>query len=106
MLYSIIIGRYNAIYRGGILHMNNINDRLSIDDRLAARFICSKCGGSGAEVKRFAATGTGLSKLFDIQHNVFIAVSCRNCGYTEIYNPEILEGKDTASNILDVLFGG
>jgi predicted nucleic-acid-binding Zn-ribbon protein len=36
---------------------------------------------------------------------VFLAVSCNRCGYTELYNPEILEGKDALGNILDLLFG-
>jgi predicted nucleic-acid-binding Zn-ribbon protein len=35
-----------------------------------------------------------------------VSVSCRNCGYTEIYNPEVLEGKKHLGSILDVLFGG
>ena len=79
---------------------------MSLDDDLARRFRCSKCRHQGAQVKRFAATGTGFSKLFDIQHNKFIAVSCNHCGFTEMYNPQILEGKNVGSDILDVLFGG
>lgn len=79
---------------------------MSLDSQLASRFVCAKCQSTGAVVKRFSAAGTGLSKMFDIQHNVFITVSCRKCGFTEMYNPEILEGKDHLSNILDVLFGG
>ena len=77
-----------------------------LDAQLASRFVCTKCKNSGASVKRFAATGTGLSKLFDIQHNTFIAVSCSRCGYTEVFNPEILEGKETLGSILDLIFGG
>jgi len=76
-----------------------------LDDQLRERFVCSKCKSSGALVKRFAATGTGFSKMFDIQHNHFIAVSCKNCGFTEIYNPEVLEGKDGLGNLFDILFG-
>ena len=79
---------------------------MSVDDELANRFVCTKCKSSGGAVKRFAATGTGLSKLFDIQHNKFIAVSCQNCGYTEVYNPAILEGTSRLGDVLDVLFGG
>ena len=78
---------------------------MSLDEQLEVRFVCSKCKGSGATVKRFASTGTGISKLFDIQHHD-IAVSCLSCGYTEIYNPDILKGKDHLGNILDILFGG
>ena len=78
---------------------------MKLDDLLAERFVCPKCKSNGAEVKRFAAAGTGLSRMLDIEHNVFIAVSCENCGYTEIYNPEILEGKDDLGTVMDMLFG-
>ncbi|QRV17313.1 hypothetical protein JMJ58_11680 [Haloterrigena salifodinae] len=32
-----------------------------------------------------SASGTGLSKLFDIQNRQFMVVSCTNCGYSELY---------------------
>jgi predicted nucleic-acid-binding Zn-ribbon protein len=79
---------------------------MRLEDQIAQRFVCPKCSGTGAGVKRISASGTGLSRMFDIQHNTFIAASCRNCGYTEIYNPEVIEGKDRAGAILDILFGG
>ena len=69
---------------------------MNLDQELARRFVCAKCRSEGAHVKRFAATGTGLSRLFDIQHNKFVAASCTNCGYTELFNP----------HILDLMFGG
>jgi predicted nucleic-acid-binding Zn-ribbon protein len=78
---------------------------MSIDEQMATRFVCSKCNNQGASTKRFSAAGTGISKILDIQHNQFVAVSCRNCGYTEIYNPEVLEGKKHLGSILDVIFG-
>ena len=77
---------------------------MKLEDQFAVRFVCDKCKRSGAKVKRIAATGTGLSKLLDIQHNQFIAVSCKNCGYTEIYNPDMLEEKSHLGTILDILF--
>jgi predicted nucleic-acid-binding Zn-ribbon protein len=79
---------------------------MSLEDQLATRFKCGKCNNQGASTKRISAPGTGISKLLDIQHNQFILVSCRNCGYTEVYNPDILEGKKHLGSILDVLFGG
>jgi len=79
---------------------------MSLEDQMATRFRCAKCESSGATVKRIAAGGTGLSKILDIQHNQFVMVSCRNCGFTEVYNPEVLEGKRHLGSILDVLFGG
>jgi len=77
---------------------------MKLEEQLATRFKCTKCGHFGAKVKRIATTGSGLSKLFDIQHNHYLAVSCNNCGFTEIYNPEMLEDKRTLGTILDILF--
>lgn len=62
---------------------------------------CIKCGSKEATTKEVAMTGTGLSKMFDIQHNQFVVVSCSNCGYSEFYNKRSSAG----SNILDFFFG-
>jgi len=62
---------------------------------------CIKCGGTRASKKDVAMTGTGLSKMFDIQHNQFTVVSCDNCGYSEFYK----RTSSTGSNILDLFFG-
>ncbi|MGD6830576.1 zinc ribbon domain-containing protein [Sutcliffiella halmapala] len=63
---------------------------------------CIKCGSTNAGTKEIATTGTGLSKMFDIQHNRFIVVFCKNCGYSEFYNKDT----STASNVIDFFFGG
>ncbi|BDH60434.1 hypothetical protein MTP04_05640 [Lysinibacillus sp. PLM2] len=63
---------------------------------------CIKCGSKNADTKEVAMTGTGLSKMFDIQHNQFVVVYCNNCGYSEFYNKNSSKG----SNILDLFFGG
>ncbi|MEQ7053790.1 zinc ribbon domain-containing protein [Paenibacillaceae sp. P-4] len=62
---------------------------------------CIKCGSKDARTKEVAMTGTGLSKMFDIQHNQFIVVYCTNCGYSEFYNKKSSAG----SNVLDFFFG-
>ncbi|MEN2768748.1 zinc ribbon domain-containing protein [Ornithinibacillus xuwenensis] len=62
---------------------------------------CIKCGSMDAAKKEVAMTGTGLSKMFDIQHNQFIVVSCKNCGYSEFYNKHSSSGM----NVLDFFFG-
>lgn len=62
---------------------------------------CIKCGSTDASRKEVAMTGTGLSKMFDIQHNQFIVVYCNNCGYSEFYNKRSSAGM----NILDLFFG-
>jgi predicted nucleic-acid-binding Zn-ribbon protein len=78
----------------------------NIEKELESRFVCAKCRSTGAEVKSLAMSGTGLSKLLDIQHNRYVFASCTNCGFTEVYNLDILAGKrDDTLNILDVIFG-
>ena len=63
---------------------------------------CIKCGSADASTKEVAMTGTGLSKMFDIQNNKFLVVYCNNCGYSEFYNKQTSK----ASNVLDFFFGG
>ena len=61
---------------------------------------CPKCGHTEAEVDEISTTGSGLSKLFDIQNRGFQTVSCTNCGFTELYK------SDTgASDLVDVFLG-
>jgi len=62
---------------------------------------CVKCGSKNAGTKDVAMTGTGLSKMFDIQNNTFTVVFCKNCGYSEFYN----KNSSTGSNLLDLFFG-
>jgi len=62
---------------------------------------CIKCGGTEARETEIATTGTGLSKLFDIQHNKFRVVSCTRCGYSELYSMKSSLG----GNVLDLFFG-
>lgn len=73
--------------------------------KIKEEFKCEKCGGIGAEVREVAMTGTGLTKLFDIQNNEFLFISCRHCGFSEIYNLHILE-KRPSSWLMDLLLGG
>lgn len=63
---------------------------------------CTKCGRKDAGTKEVAMTGTGLSKMFDIQNNKFVVVYCKSCGYSEFYNKQASK----ASNVLDFFFGG
>lgn len=80
---------------------------MDLEEQIRSRFRCPKCGGTHARTKEVAMTGTGLSKIFDIEHNHYLFVSCLQCGYTEVFDPEVLEGKrGQLSTILDILFGG
>lgn len=71
---------------------------------LAREFVCQHCKSSGAQVERLSMSGTGISRLFDIQPYRYAFVSCNNCGYTEVFNLKTLEGKDDVGLFLDVLF--
>jgi predicted nucleic-acid-binding Zn-ribbon protein len=60
---------------------------------------CPKCGGSETEIDEIATSGTGLSKMFDVQNRSFKVVTCANCGYSELY-------KGTSSgNMVDLFLG-
>ncbi|SEA87460.1 hypothetical protein SAMN05421743_109194 [Thalassobacillus cyri] len=63
---------------------------------------CIKCGSTDATTKDVSMTGSGLSKMMDLQHNKFTVVSCKNCGYSEFYNKKA----SSAGNIFDFFFGG
>ncbi|WP_077596748.1 zinc ribbon domain-containing protein [Oceanobacillus kimchii] len=61
-----------------------------------------KCGSRNADQKDVSMTGSGLSKMFDVQNNRFTVVYCQDCGYSEFYNKD----SSTASNAFDLFFGG
>ena len=46
---------------------------------------CAKCEGSEFKNNEIRTTGSGLSRFFDIQNQKFTAVTCNNCGYTELF---------------------
>ncbi|MBN1873109.1 MAG: hypothetical protein JXA33_02690 [Anaerolineae bacterium] len=75
-----------------------------VDDLLASEFVCARCKNHGGHVERLAMSGTGISRLFEVQPYRYAFVSCHNCGYTEIYNLRTLEGKDDLGLFLDILF--
>lgn len=83
------------------------DDHLSVVDMICGNFKCAKCKCDDCRVKEVAMAGTGLSKLLDIQHNHFLFVSCNNCGFVEIYDPNVLNGKKagTLGSVMDIIFG-
>jgi uncharacterized protein len=76
----------------------------NIEVQLGEAFVCGKCGRRGGYVERLAMSGTGLSRLFEIQPYSYVYVSCRQCGYTEIYNLKVLEGSDNVGTLLEIIF--
>ena len=71
---------------------------------LAQEFVCAHCQAQGAQVERLSMSGTGFSRLLEIQPYRYAFVSCKNCGYTEVFNLKMLEGKDDLGTFLDILF--
>lgn len=65
------------------------------------QFVCAKCGHTEFTHDQFQATGGNFAKIFDVQNKKFITVSCRRCGYTELYRQET----DDGWNILDFFIG-
>jgi hypothetical protein len=63
-------------------------------------YTCPKCGGRNADIDQIRTTGAGFTKYFNIQNRKFTAVTCTNCGYTELYRGSRSSG---ASNVLDFL---
>ena len=62
-----------------------------------ANYECVKCGCQEFESDQFQATGGNVAKIFDIQNKRFTTVSCKKCGYTELYK----SNTDAGMNILD-----
>jgi hypothetical protein len=76
----------------------------SVDRELESKFVCPKCDNHGAHVERLSMSGTGLSRLLEIQQFRYVFASCDNCGFTEVYNLKMLEGKDNLGTFLEILF--
>ena len=75
-----------------------------VNIELAERFMCSHCEQKGAHVERLAMSGTGISRFLEIQAYRYAFVSCKNCGFTEVFNLKMLEKKDNLGQFLEILF--
>lgn len=71
---------------------------------LASKFVCTHCGNKGGQIQELAMSGVGLTRLIEVQPYRYTFVSCPNCGYTEVFNLDILEGHDDLGVFLDALF--
>ncbi|WP_097026360.1 zinc ribbon domain-containing protein [Clostridium peptidivorans] len=65
------------------------------------QYICPKCGNNEYEADQFQATGGNFAKIFDVQNKKFTTISCKRCGYTELYKTRSSDGW----NVLDFLIG-
>ena len=64
-------------------------------------YVCVKCGGTDHRTDEMRTEGGFLSAAFDVSTNRFTAVSCTNCGYTELYRA----GLGGGSKLFDFLTG-
>ena len=79
---------------------------MNVEEMIEQKFVCQRCSHQGAIAQKLSMSGTGLSRLFDVQPYRYTFVSCQNCGYTEVFNLDILEGKDDVGTFLDAIFAG
>ena len=48
-------------------------------------YSCGKCGEAQYQTGELRTTGSGLSRFFNIQNQKYATISCKACGYTELY---------------------
>ena len=60
-------------------------------------FSCMKCKGTKYITGALRTTGSGISRLLNIQNQKYATVACEGCGYTELY---LLDGSGIG-NIVD-----
>jgi predicted nucleic-acid-binding Zn-ribbon protein len=56
-----------------------------VEERLAQAFVCARCKHKRAHVQRLSLIGAGVA-LYR-----YVFVSCTSCGYTDVYNLQVLE---------------
>jgi len=64
---------------------------------MARQYECSKCGNTSYDIDEITATGSGLTKFFNVQNRKYTAVTCRSCNFTEFYRGTT----STLGNIID-----
>lgn len=70
-------------------------------DQQKVQYKCPKCENQHYVSDQIQTTGGTFSKLFDVQNKKFVAISCTQCGYTELFRRQNSMGID----ILDFLMG-
>ena len=65
------------------------------------QYSCSKCNATTYETGEIRTTGSGVSRFLNLQNQKFIAISCKKCGYTDLFRRD---GSGIGS-ILDILSG-
>ncbi|OMF38484.1 hypothetical protein BK133_02225 [Paenibacillus sp. FSL H8-0548] len=68
-------------------------DEFDLESTITNEFSCSKCKHDECDINEVAMTGTGLSKVLNVQYQHYLFVSCMRCGFVEIYDPSILRSR-------------
>lgn len=76
------------------------------EERLASAFVCPKGCIAPPRSRRSPPAPSGHSRTFEIQQHRYAAVSCSRCGFTEIFDLDVVEGKDRAGPVIDASAGG
>jgi|TARA_Y100000310_G_scaffold42553_1_gene39836 hypothetical protein len=66
----------------------------------SSKYKCLKCGNTEYGSGEIRATGGFWTKIFNVQNRKFITLSCKKCGFTELYSKAKAR---TAENVLDFL---
>ena len=80
---------------------------VTLEGKITARFSCARCEHKKCKTKRVAMTGSGLSRLLDVQKEFYLALTCQQCGLTNFYDLNLLEERGGISDaVFDLMFGG
>jgi predicted nucleic-acid-binding Zn-ribbon protein len=60
---------------------------------------CKNCKQSEYLTGEIRTTGSGISRFLNLQNNKFVTVSCKNCGYTDLYKTD---SGSKWGNVLDI----
>ena len=63
---------------------------------------CPKCKNRDAETGEIRTTGSGISRLLNLQNQKFGYMACSNCSYTEFYR---MHGGSKGLSFLDGISG-
>lgn len=64
------------------------------------QYSCIKCNATDYEAGEIRTTGSGISRFLNFQSQKIATVSCKGCGYTEVYR---MKADGTLASIFDIL---
>ncbi len=80
---------------------------LSMEELMISKFNCRRCGHRDCISQEVSMSGTGVSKIFDIDYHHYLFVSCTRCGFVEVFNTDVLRGHKSGAlgTVLDIIWG-